>query len=234
VTSLRKHRRARETCRRKGLTTDRPYGARAFTRGEIYKLLANPVYVGDIGHKGQHYPGQHPAIIDRDTWSVVRAQLATNTHARHVRLDAKDPSLLAGLLHDDQGNRFTPTHANKQGKRYRYYGVQRTKGASRSRGRPKDAERRWRISAAEIERVVIEKLGIVLLDRHWLLDRWGLPTNTIEQKNTIISNARALAERLSAASAGELRELLLGLIGRVTLAETEVRLDICATVCGVG
>ena len=38
-----------------------------------------------------------------------------------MAVNAKSPSLLVGLLYDDQGNRFTPSHAVKRGKRYRYY-----------------------------------------------------------------------------------------------------------------
>jgi hypothetical protein len=80
------------------VTTGRAYGGRAFTRGEIYRLLSNPVYVGEIGHKGHRYQGQYPAIVDRDTWAQARARLAANSHARHIQLGARDPSLLAGLL----------------------------------------------------------------------------------------------------------------------------------------
>jgi site-specific DNA recombinase len=129
-------------------TTGRSYGGRAFSRGEIYRFLSNPIYVGEIGHKGQRYEGQHPAIIDRDTWTAAQSRLASNTHARHIQLNARDPSLLAGLLHDDQGNRLTPTHANKQGKRYRYYALQPSDVQIRARGRPPQSARRWRIAAA--------------------------------------------------------------------------------------
>jgi len=40
----------------------------------------------------------------------ARARLAANTHARRIQLGARDPSLLAGTLFDDKGNRLTPTH----------------------------------------------------------------------------------------------------------------------------
>lgn len=42
-----------------------------FTRGHINKLLANPLYVGEIVHKGQRYEGEHEAIVDRATWEAV-------------------------------------------------------------------------------------------------------------------------------------------------------------------
>jgi DNA invertase Pin-like site-specific DNA recombinase len=203
----------------------RVYGSRPFSRGEIYKLLANPVYAGDIGHKGKCYPGQHPAIVDRETLAAVRAQLSANSHARHVRLDAKDPSLLAGLLCDDQGRRFTPTHATKQGRRYRYYACQPIQAATEGQG-DKRAERRVRIAAADIETVVIEMLCTKLQDRQWLLDTVMLPGSALSQQKAMIDNAAELARRLNTAGAGERRELLLVLVARVVPADSEVRITL--------
>src|SRR5262245_54769048 len=140
----------------RAVTTGRTYGGRAFSRGEIYRLLSNPIYVGEIGHKGQRYEGQHPALVDRDTWMQVRARLVTNTHARRIQLGARDPSLLAGILFDDEGNRLTPTHTNRKGKRYRYYAQQSPD--SRQRGRSHDTGHRWRVPAIEIEAAVIDRL----------------------------------------------------------------------------
>ena len=42
------------------------------------KLLSNPIYTGRIAHKGELFPGQQPALIDDETWSTVRDQLAAN------------------------------------------------------------------------------------------------------------------------------------------------------------
>ncbi|MCK1642488.1 recombinase family protein [Bradyrhizobium sp. 157] len=56
------------------MTTGRTYGSRPFSRGEIYRLLASPVYAGDIGHKEKRYPGQHLPIVDRETFTAVQAQ----------------------------------------------------------------------------------------------------------------------------------------------------------------
>ena len=47
-----------------------------FDKGIVYKLLNNRTYVGEVEHKGAAYPGQHEAIIERDTWEKVRAILA--------------------------------------------------------------------------------------------------------------------------------------------------------------
>jgi hypothetical protein len=44
-------------------------GGKPFSRGHIYRLLSNPTYTRQIAHKGQLYPGQHPAVIDDETWT---------------------------------------------------------------------------------------------------------------------------------------------------------------------
>jgi site-specific DNA recombinase len=103
--------------------TGRVSGGVPFSRGHLYRILSNPIYAGDIEHKGVHYPGQHPAIVDRETWDAVQAMLRSNSQGHRTRSYAKEPSLLAGLLVDQHGNKFTPTLAVKNGKRYRYYAV---------------------------------------------------------------------------------------------------------------
>jgi len=71
-------RRVKEEADRLGLSTKRSTtaggierGGRPFSRGHIYNLLSNPIYIGEIAHKGQLHPGQHPALIDADTWAAV-------------------------------------------------------------------------------------------------------------------------------------------------------------------
>src|SRR5207253_518502 len=71
-------RRVKEEAERLGLSTKRSTtangterGGRSFSRGHIYHLLSNSIYIGEIAHKGQLYPGQHPALIDAYTWAAV-------------------------------------------------------------------------------------------------------------------------------------------------------------------
>ena len=56
------------TTKRRVATAGRMMGALAFTRGHIYHILSNPLYNGEIRHKGTRHPGQHPAVIDREAW----------------------------------------------------------------------------------------------------------------------------------------------------------------------
>jgi DNA invertase Pin-like site-specific DNA recombinase len=95
-------RRVKEETDRLGLRTKRSTtasglerGGKPFARGHIYQLLSNPIYIGQIAHKGQLYPGQHRALIDAETWRAVRDQLATNATNHRRKADAVEPSLLA-------------------------------------------------------------------------------------------------------------------------------------------
>jgi site-specific DNA recombinase len=47
-------------------------------------MLQNRIYRGEITHKGQSYPGEHPAIIDQPLWDEVRAVLAQNRIGRAI------------------------------------------------------------------------------------------------------------------------------------------------------
>jgi site-specific DNA recombinase len=50
-------------------------GGQAFSRGALYTLLANPIYVGDIRHKAVNYEGQQEPILDRDLWQKIQQRL---------------------------------------------------------------------------------------------------------------------------------------------------------------
>ena len=96
-------------------------GGKPFSRGALYLMLQNRTYLGEIVHKGQSHPGEHAPIVDQPLWDAVHSQLADNTAERSSGTRTRQPSLLAGLLFDPDGNPMTPTHAVKKGTRYRYY-----------------------------------------------------------------------------------------------------------------
>ncbi len=96
-------------------------GGKPFSRGALYSLLKNPIYIGKIAHQGKLYDGQHAAIVEPALWQRVQEQLSANRRKKALRTRAKEPSLLTGLLFDDTGNPMSPTHATKKSRRYRYY-----------------------------------------------------------------------------------------------------------------
>ena len=90
-------------------------GGRPLTRGHLYLILKNPLYLGMVVHKGKSYPGLHQPIIERKTWERVQEQLASNRTDHRRGRRARVPSLLTGLLFDSAGERLTSSHAQKDG-----------------------------------------------------------------------------------------------------------------------
>src|SRR5215831_12372696 len=87
--------------------SDRLIGGKAFSRGALYLMLRNRLYRGEIAHKGQSHPGEHTPIIDQPLWDAVQMRLTGNTGGRNVGTRTREPSLLAGMLFDRDGNRMT-------------------------------------------------------------------------------------------------------------------------------
>ena len=191
----------------------RPGGGRAFTRGHLYRLLANPIYVGRISHKGQIYPGQHPAIIGEAQWDAVQTMLAENAQGNSVRIDAAEPSLLAGLLVDDQQRPFQPTHAKKGSKRYRYY--------FRPRGEGDQDPALW-LPAPEVEGVVLQEVGRFLRNEHQLLGL--MPDVGARKVQRLTVEAAGKANVLSGGSASARVRLLKEIVGQVVISPRAIEI----------
>ena len=78
-------------------------GNQRFSQGALYLLLQNRTYRGEATHKGNAYPGEHAAIVDKPLWDAVQAVLAENRVQRATGANTKAPSLLTGLLFDEAG-----------------------------------------------------------------------------------------------------------------------------------
>src|SRR6202047_322141 len=80
-------------------------GAR-FSRGALYLILQNRLCRGEIPHKGNSYPGEPPAIVDKPLWDDVQAVLAANRVDRATGARASNPSLLTGMVFDENVGGF--------------------------------------------------------------------------------------------------------------------------------
>ena len=86
----------------------RSTGGGLFSRGHIYKIFSNPIYIGQIAHKGLVHEGQHSAIVDRELWEKVQQSLEGNLIAKTQRRERQSSNaLLVGKLFDDRGNLMT-------------------------------------------------------------------------------------------------------------------------------
>ena len=132
------------------LSNGRTIGGIAFTRGPLAHFLRNRFYVGEVQFKGETFPGEQPAILDRKLFDAVQARLEEQ-RTNHTAARNSTESPLMGRIYDERGNRMTPTYATKNGVRYRYY-----ISASLVQGRTVPRQKLDRLPAAEIEKVVAD------------------------------------------------------------------------------
>jgi site-specific DNA recombinase len=179
-------------------------GGQPFSRGALYTLLSNPIYIGEIAHKKARYAGQHAAILDRRIWDEVQKRRRSCTPGR-TRSPVRSDSPLLGKLYDETGVRLTSHHAAKGARRYRYY-VSRTLMT----GTVKDAPGAWRLPAAPLENLIANLSASVLAESSVIataLQNAGLPSADIPA---------ALAK------AGRWRQGLLVDLGRGDLLRTMI------------
>jgi DNA invertase Pin-like site-specific DNA recombinase len=195
-------------------------GGCAFRRGTLYHLLANPIYLGRIVHKGDVYPGEHEPIVSETLWQAVQDKLKANTSGTSRRLKGQQPSLLTGLLQDSEGRAMTPSHASKgKTQRYRYYVTR----PDQTKDQPA-----YRISAHDIERIVISRLAAYL----------AVPTNIANFScsnidahglQQALAKADLAAAILRSGSTQAKHEIITQMLAQAVLHEDKVELSLSDT-----
>ena len=187
-------------------------GGKPFSRGALYNVLSNPIYVGEIRHRNERHPGQHEAIVSRDLWERVQQQLRSRAVRQGEGRKTQAPqSPLAGKLFDESGEPLYVQGAAKGQRRYRYYVSRRL-----VRGESKDAEQAWRISAPEIEQTISAAAQEILSNRAAIalaLEESGADPNRLRP---VLESARVWIERLR--SEAETPSALSELTERVELS----------------
>ncbi len=204
---------------RRETATGRSIGGGFFSRGQVYKILANPTYVGEIHHHGKVHAGNHPAIIERETWERAQQLLEENKQGQRPAKHARNRSLLAGRLVDEEGKPLVATHACKGKVRYRYYvrrALQHDPDADSSAG--------MRIPAREIEAAVAERVAEALDDPIALTAKAGLTLHSGDLRRTMVL-ADGLAEHVRAKNYQIVREL----VNSVRISRSEITIELAAS-----
>lgn len=126
------------------------------TKGNLYHLLTNPIYVGLVRHKGALYSGEHPAIVDRLVFERVGQKLLANGQAGGRELRLKHQALLRGLLFCQccgTAMQYTFTAAGQR--RYRYYVCARQASSGRARCVSTS------IAAGNLEQAIVDRIRSV-------------------------------------------------------------------------
>ncbi|WP_299754938.1 recombinase family protein [uncultured Boseongicola sp.] len=146
-------------------------GGTSFSRGALYNILRNPIYIGKVRHKDALHEGLQGAIINDATWKRVQTQLADHGGKKISSTRRSAKRLLDGILFDTKGRAMRTTYASKsiradgstRTKRYWYYTTE-VRGSE-------DKSEIERLPADEIERVVMSGLKERLNDTRWLVSQ---------------------------------------------------------------
>ena len=138
----------------------------------LFTMLRNRLYLGEITHKGQSFPGQHEPIVSTDLWAAVHAFVDGRKQGPRTRYK-KEPALLTGLLYAPDGQRMLPTYTQKKnGKRYRYYvpylEKRQSAGATYDPTRPNIGP----LPALEIETAVLAQVHKALQEPEMIIGVW--------------------------------------------------------------
>ena len=194
-----------------------PVGGRPFSAGNLRTILQNPIYHGQIVHKGTVHQGLHPAIIDDQLWQAVQDQLGLTLQNHRTRTRARVPSLLAGLVFSDDERKFGVDHAVKKTARYRYYVCAPLDGSG-------DDATAIRIPASDLEEVVVDTLIGLLRDEPRMLEL--MRKAGAETARPHLAQATAMAQRLSGSSSSDKIDVIRAILERVTVNRDHIDLTV--------
>ncbi len=202
--------------KRRVFANDRVQGGNPFSRGQIHKILTNPVYRGLIRHKEKVWPGKHQAIIEEALWDRVQHLLqAASAKRRGTKAGTPVGSApLKGRFRDETGDLLTPTHTQRHGRRLRYYVSNRLIARG---GDPKA----WRLPAPGFEAATAKAVAEHLANharRHAVLKR---PDAVVSDE--LSRRASALAEKISASGIRAAAPLIVA--GEIAPARLRISLD---------
>jgi DNA invertase Pin-like site-specific DNA recombinase len=200
------------------------HGGHFFSRGALYELLRNRLYLGEVRHRNQWYPGEHNGIVPLDLWEAVQQKLTSNLNERRILVGQRSSGLLAGLLVDEHNNRFTPSFTVKNGRRYRYYVSQKAiKNPGRTHFGP------TRLPALEVEKTVIRRLLSFLQSEAELFEHLGRQQESPRVLRKLITGAKSFAAQWQRLGTEAQRARLTFLLRRIVVFENSLRLSLVKT-----
>jgi len=184
-------------------------GGQPFNKNNLYGLLTNATYIGNICYKDEVYEGQHQAIVDPEIFERVQRLLRLNHRTGGTRVRNKFGALLKGLLHCVPcGCSMTHSHTTKNGsKRYRYYVCVN----AQKRGWQNCPSRS--IPAAEIERFVVDQIRAVACDPGLIAETLAQARQHVEESLRTLETERQSIDRDVVGTNTEIRKVAIEAAG---------------------
>jgi site-specific DNA recombinase len=150
----------------------------------------------------------------------VQAQLKSDNQGRRNGLKANSPSLLVGLLQDAEGNRFTPSHTSKNGRRYRYYVCQATSDGKEAANKPA------RLPAHDVERQVVLRLQSFVQSGREVMDELCLPEDAPARTQQIMAGAVKQFDQLSSGAPTVVQDFVRRVVQRVVVHSDRIEVEV--------
>ena len=214
---------AEQGCMTKSWTskTGRVREGKLIDRGVLFRILNNRVYIGDVVHKENIYPGEQDAIIDRTDWERVQTILATNTHRRANRSRAQTAAPLKSILRCGScGRAMAPSHTRKGGRLYRYYICQNAINNGY------DACPLKTVAAREIEGIVLGQLHALVQTPEMVINTWRAAKTDEDgiTERDVVQALQTIDPVWESLFPGEQHRLVQLLVGRVTVNTNDIEL----------
>lgn len=201
-------------------------GGGNFDRGRLHALLTNITYTGKIRYRDEIHEGEHPPIIDAETFSRVQDLMRENRFSGPKKKTSEHAPLLRGLLHCKAcGKAMSLSWTSKGQRKYRYY---LCNGA---------AKKGWdtcpskSVPAAQIEQFVVAEIKAIGSDPQLVNETIAKMRANLDAQRDALSRQRTSAVRelqrhhddlRRMAAAGE-TSLLVDLQERILGCESRIR-----------
>ncbi|HEX6259065.1 MAG TPA: recombinase family protein [Woeseiaceae bacterium] len=183
------------------------WGGGPVMQSALHHILRNPIYIGEVRHRGDRFTGIHQPLVERSTFDEVQRLLAEHS----VRRPRQVANLLTGILFDSSGRPMCVKAQEYRGRQLRYYASNFTAWARRQR------LKRMRANADEVEQVLIAALQSFLQDRKRVREMLLVHGIHGPELDRLTRAGSSAARQLGLHSERKLNDILHGILERVEL-----------------
>ena len=188
-------------------------GGQRYQKVTLYQLLTNVLYAGQVRHKEEVFPGEHPAIVDTKLFQKVQAQLQQNGQGGGAEVRNKHGALLKGLLTCTHCKCSMVHHYSTKGtKRYKYYVCL----SAQKRGW--DTCPSPSLPAGEIEQFVVNQIRHIGQDPTLVGETLVNAQEHVKQQTHDLQAELAAIQRQRSRDEGDLKKLVGAMDGDSSLA----------------
>jgi len=188
---------------------------RSIEFSSVWHMLGNPVYVGEVRHRGVRYPGIHEGIVSQELWDEVQHLKARRTRSKVVEIYRTD--LLRGLMFDSFGRLMGVLRDYRVGTRRYYISNQNEWGR-------RQGVRRMRTNADAMEQLVLASLSTLISDRERvraLLLKLGVHDKELDR---LTSQTGPASKRLEISNRRQVQCAYKALISRIELSPDRLKI----------